>query len=223
MRPDIKIAIKLRKAGQSYNEISKALKISKSTLNYWFKGRKWSDKVKVVLQKSAREGARLRMKEISLKSKRERQCLYNQMRKQASRLYKAFHKQQLFLEGLMIYWGEGDNKLENGKIRVANSNPLLIKNFYLFLKCYLPELEQKIKMYLVLYPDLNDQKCKKHWSKIVGVSLDRFFKSQYIKGRSSKRTLPFGIGTIIITSRRYKEIVIRWLELRKKEISLARV
>ncbi|TSC84377.1 MAG: Uncharacterized protein G01um101413_672 [Parcubacteria group bacterium Gr01-1014_13] len=223
MRPDIKTAIKLRKAGKSYNEISRVLKISKSTLSLWFRDYKWSDKVKISLQKLAREGARLRMKKMGLKNKKERMRMYSQMRKEASRSYKIFRKYPLFLEGLMIYWGEGDNKLENGQIRVANSNPLLIKNFHLFLKRYLSYLEPKIKMYLVLYPDLSDYECKNYWSKIVGLPLDRFFKSQYIKGRSTKRTLPFGIGTIIITSRRHKEIIMRWLELRKKEIQLARV
>ena len=108
-------------------------------------------------------------------------------------------------------------------MRVTNSNSLLVKNFYLFIKKFLPQVFQKTKMYLVLYPDLNDCKCKEHWSKMVGVPLDRFYKSQYIKGRSAKRILLFGVGTLIVSSRAYKEMIIHWLELRKKEISLVRV
>ena len=223
MRPDIKTAICLRKDGKSYNEISRILKISKSTLNYWFKGKKWSKKLKDKLTRLAKKNAGERMKKISLAAKASRQILYASMRKKADRLFKKFRREVLFVEGLMLYWGEGDNKLENGQMRVANSNPLLIKNFHIFVKKYLPQLIPKVRMYLVLYPDLNDEKCKEYWSKMVGVSLDRFFKSQYIKGRSTKRTLPFGIGTIIVSSRAYKEIIMRWLELRKKEINLARV
>ncbi|MFA5061593.1 MAG: hypothetical protein WC526_00380 [Patescibacteria group bacterium] len=175
------------------------------------------------MKEANKDKARERMKLVNLKTKERRQKLYSEMREEAIRLYDIYSKESLFLEGLMLYWGEGDNKLENGKIRVTNSNPLLIKNFHIFLKHYLPQISAKAKVYLVLYPDLKESGCKDCWSKIVELPLDKFFKSQYIKGHSVKRTLPFGVGTIIISSRSYKEMVMQWLELRKKEISLARV
>lgn len=92
----------------------------------------------------------------------------------------------------------------------------MIKYFNIFFNHYLSEVAYKIKMYLILYPDLNEHENKKIWSKVAGVPLDKFFKSQYINGRSAKKTIPYGIGTIIISSRAYKEIIIRWLELKKK-------
>jgi len=223
MRTDKTTANKLRKQGKSYQEISSELGMSKSTLNQWFGQKTWSKKIKKQLSAKAQTEATLRMKNISKKAKEAREKLYSQKRNDAEILYRKFSKEKLFIAGLMMYWGEGDSKLANGQIRVANSNPLLIKYFHLFLKRYLPELKEKIKMYLVLYPDLSDSACKKHWSITVGISLDKFFKSHYIIGHSAKRTLPYGIGTIIITSRANKEIICRWLELKQKEIKNLRV
>ena len=64
-------AIKLRKLGKSYNEISRILKISKSTLNYWFKGKKWSKKLKDKLTRLAKKNAGERMKKIFSKQEME--------------------------------------------------------------------------------------------------------------------------------------------------------
>lgn len=117
----------------------------------------------------------------------------------------------------MIYWGEGDRKLENEMIRVSNSDSLMIKLFYTFLKKYLPEISLKAKIYLILYPDLNDDLCKNQWVKQVDILLNKFIKSSFIKGKGSAKKLIFGIGTLTVSSRLYKEKIITWLNLIKTE------
>jgi len=222
MRRDRDLASSMRQKGDSYNKISARIGVSKSTLNYWFKNKLWSKKVKSKLTQDANKQARKRMILLGIKSREKRRLLYQQKRMEARRLYKIFHKDLLFMSGLMIYWGEGDSKLINGQIRVANSNVLMLKLFHYFILRYLPAVKDKIRVYLVLYPDLKDSACREYWSGQLGIPIDKFFKSQYIKGRSSGKKLPFGVGTIIVSSRAYKEIVIEWLKLRQKEISLMR-
>ena len=79
------------------------------------------------------------------------------------------------------------------------------------------EISKKAKIYLILYPDLNDKQCKEIWSKKVGISTDKFFKSTIIKGRCPTKRLSYGIGNLIIVNRAYKEIIINWVKLIKKE------
>ena len=217
MRQDKQLAIKLRKDGKSYNEIANALDVSKSTLSNWFSKTVWSLETKEYLTEIARVNSSKRMTIISHRRRASFQKDYKEQRLLAEKQFKNFVKDRLFVAGLMIYWGEGDSKLTNGIIRATNSDPLMIKLFYQFVKKYLPEVNDKAKIYLVLYPDLDDQKCKKHWSNIVGLPLDRFIKSSFIKGKHSSKRLAYGIGTLTINSRSYKEKIIKWIELIKNE------
>ena len=223
MRNDKDAAIALRKDGKSYREICKILKIPKSTLNGWLSGIKWSQEIKKRLSEIALENARVRMKEMARQAGNDRLKLYQQKRIIAGQKFKKFKQEKLFISGLMIYWGEGDSNLKNGAIRVANTDPLMLRLFHVFLKKYLSEISDKAKAYLVLYPDLNDDVCRKFWSEQIGVPLEKFIKSQYIKGRHPTKRLSYGICTIIITSRAYKEMINAWIELIKKDIQLMRV
>jgi len=217
MRKDKNLAIKLRKSGKSYEEIYKLTNIPKSTLSDWFSDIAWSKKTKESLSKIARKNASKRMTIISHKKREERKKHYKEKRNLSKKLFEKFKKENLFIAGLMLYWGEGDSKLTNGAIRIANSDPLMLKLFYKFLKVYLIEISKKAKIYLILYPDLNDKQCKEIWSKKVGISTDKFFKSTIIKGRCPTKRLSYGIGNLIIVNRAYKEIIINWVKLIKKE------
>jgi len=222
MRNDKAKAFKLRKQGKSYRMIQKELSVSRSTVSAWFKDIGWSNRIKKVLIEKNKLSQRKRMKKIAVIAGEERSKLYKEKREQAVGLYEQFKNDHLFVEGLMVYWGEGDNRLENGRIRVANSNPIMLRLFNQFLKKYFSEIYQRAKMYLILYPDLDEGKCKKYWSRMVGIPLDKFFKSQYIRGHSIHRRLEYGVGNIIISSRGDKEIIHTWLKLKQKEVELTR-
>lgn len=217
MRTDKQAAIQLRKQGISYKEISGIIDVPKSTLSNWFSGVSWSEKTRRSLSKIAKEGARERMIIISHKKREELKKNYQEQKIIAEKQFKKFSKERLFIAGLMIYWGEGDNKLENGVIRVANSDPLMIKLFYKFLKTYFSEVSPKAKIYLVLYKDLNDEVCRRHWSETVELPLDKFIKSSFIKGKHPTKRLSYGIGTLTVSSRLYKEQIMTWVNLVKKE------
>jgi hypothetical protein len=75
----------------------------------------------------------------------------------------------------------------------------------------------------MLYPDLDDLRCKLFWAKSVGIPLSRFIASTYIEGRSAKKRLLYGVGTITIASRTHKEIIKTWISLFRKEIGTMRV
>ncbi len=205
-------AIQLRKKGKSYQEISISLGVAKSTLSNWFRQAKWSVDIYKKLEKEARAKARQRMTQMSHEARRQRIQMYEGKRLLARKEYKTYKKELLFMSALAIYWGEGDKSLKNGNIRVSNSDPQMLRIIRLFFEKYFPELRQKIRAYLILYPDLDEQNCLRYWSTEVGLPEKLFYKSSYIQGKSEKRTLTYGVGTIIITNRAHKEKVVAWVE-----------
>ena len=117
----------------------------------------------------------------------------------------------------MIYWGEGDSKIENSNVRISNTNPDMIRLFNLFLQgiCGVPK--EKIKMALILYPDLNERKCKNFWSNTSGIPQDQFTKTQFINGRHPTKRLTNGIALVYFSSRELKEKIFIWIELFHKQ------
>ena len=214
-------AMSLRKKGKSYKEIVRLTGIPKSTLSGWFTHYQWSDSIRKRLSKIQNENARKRMIEITDRARERRNALYQGYREDAQRQFKEFFEDSLFVAGLMLYWGEGDNKLSNGKIRISNSDPMVLKYFLRFVNKYLPSISSRIKMSLVLYPDLRDMPSKKYWSEKVGIPLDHFMKSQYIEGRSSKRRLPYGTAQIYICSTAHKHQLLEWIEGARQHIQHA--
>src|SRR3989344_3532939 len=96
------IAIKLRKAGHSYSNIFKKVRVSKSTLSYWLRDIKLTSKQRDRLlkgrEKSRYAGAKAqqikrirRTEEIIINSKKE---------------FYSLIKNPLFLSGLLLYWAE---------------------------------------------------------------------------------------------------------------------
>lgn len=221
MNPNKKFALSLRRQGKSYKEIVKVTGVPKSTLSGWLQHQKWSVAIRRKLSRIQNENARVRMIAITDKAREQRQIVYLSYRENAQTTFEGYFKESLFVAGVMLYWGEGDNKLSNGLIRISNSDPMVLKFFHAFVRRYLPELYPKLKMSLVLYPDLEDVASCEYWSEKIGISLDRFMKSQYIKGRSKKRTLPYGTAQMYVPSKANKYKLLEWIQLARNNIQHA--
>lgn len=218
MRNDRHLAIKLRKKGASYNKICKELGIPKSTMHYWFRNLRWSQIIKKKLTKKAQRLATKRMRAMALANKKRWKAWRQQHRENAKKEFPVLKSNRLFVAGLMLYWGEGDSKLKN-ELRLANSDPRMIRLFNKFLQevCKIPNKE--IHLYLILYPDLSDEKCKKFWSEKTKIPLKNFGKSSFIYGRHPTKKLENGICIIRIDrSRGLKEKIITWIDLLVKDL-----
>jgi len=213
MRNDKHIAVQLRKRGKSYNKISKELGIPKSTLVDWFSDLKWSQEIKKELVQKANYIARKRLRLLNKRHKAMWEAWREEARQQAKKEFPRLKRNPLFIAGLMLYWGEGDSKIENAQVRLANTNPDLIKLFSLFLKnvCKIPS--EKIKISMILYPDLDEKKCRLFWSIAAKIPPEQFKKSQIIKGKHPTKKLSYGICVVRLTSRQLKEKIFMWLSL----------
>lgn len=219
MRKDYTKAEQLRRAGKSYKEIRKKLGIPIATLSDWFKNAPWSIEVKNKLagEESLSNPNKLQLMVAATKKKFAR--LHEEYRAEAINEFVDIKNNPLFLAGVMLYWGEGDKNVRNGTIALSNSEPGMIRTFYVFLVNALKIPKERIAFHLILYPDLIDPVQKNFWSQATGIPLSQFRKSVFIKGRHPTRRLSYGVGLIRVGSRQHKEKIIKWIELYKNEFS----
>ncbi|HEY4520434.1 MAG TPA: hypothetical protein VJJ72_01350 [Candidatus Paceibacterota bacterium] len=213
MRKDKEKATQLRRAGMSYKQIKRELDIPIGTLASWFGHEPWSQEIRDKLGALQSFSFPEKLAAISKSNKERWAKWHSECQEEAIREFPKLKKDFLFLAGLMLYWGEGDKVLRNGIVRLANSDPNMIKIFYLFLLGPLAVPKEKIFLSLLLYPDLIDNIQKNFWSKSTGISLEQFKKTVYIKGRHPTKRLSYGVCNINVFSRKLKEKILKWTHL----------
>ncbi len=213
MRNDYHLAVKLRKKGASYRKISKELDVPKSTLNYWFKNSAWSEKIKEKLTEKAIRVSRKRIRRV-IKTNRERWAKRREgFRLEAIKEFSKLKDERLFIAGIMLYWGEGDQNLKY-PVRLSNVNPKMVALFNKFLLDICKIRREDIHLALFLYPDISEKKCKKYWSEKTNIKLEQFDKAQVIYGRHPTKRLENGICAIgVKKSTGLKEKILVWIDL----------
>lgn len=213
MRKDKEQAFTLRREGRSYKQIQRELNIPTSTLAGWFKNEPWSQAIKNRLSNEV-SWSNPRSLELLVQANKERWRLkHHEYRIAAIKEFDRLKGDQLFLAGIMLYWGEGEKQPKSSQVRLSNSEPEMLKIFYLFLTKVLEINPNKIFAWLLLYPDLVDSVQKNFWSKATGLPVGSFRKSIYIKGRHPTKRLSYGVCTVVVSSRALKERILKWLEL----------
>jgi len=212
---------RLRYKHKSYKEISKSLGISKSTVSYWIATDPKSQTIKRELTRENLAVSRRQMKKIAMAAKKRWNRWREEAKKEAVRSFDKLLSNPLFVAGLMIYWGEGDSKPQN-PLRVSNTDPRMINLYVKFLLDVLKLSPEKIRLALTLYPDLEDEGCKKFWASVTGLTLKNFIKTQYIRGYHPTKRLKHGICVVIVNSRQVKEKILTWIDLFAKKTTIMR-
>ena len=218
MRKDKEKATELRRLGISYKQIGRELGIPIGTLAGWFKNEPWSIEIRDRLASTESLAYPEKLKRLIDAVKQKHAILHESYRKEARDEFIVLKNDRLFIAGLMLYWGEGDKKVENSQVKLRNSEPGMIKVFYLFLIEVMKIPSEKIKINLLLYPDLADMPLRNLWSIATGIPLSQFKKSVYIQGRHPAKRLSYGVGNIRVGSRKYKEKILEWIKLYEKEL-----
>jgi len=182
----------LRKQGMSYSQIRSIIKVSKSTLSLWLKNYPLSkERIKELRAFSERRIERFRE---TVRQKREKRLTETyQTQKQ---LILPLSNRELFIAGLLLYWGEGTKCRRDG-LSISNNDPSVIRFFIYWLKKSLAIPKKKIRILLHLYNDTNINNELNYWSKILRIPLRQFNRS-YIKKTPSTRINHkggFGHGT----------------------------
>lgn len=189
MNKDLKrLAIGMRMKGQSYPEIEKAIKVSKSTLSGWLSNLTLPSSAQKKIQdrkiKHTKEAQKLAAISHREKNLAERALIKSQVRTNLENEKISVVTQEMLLA--MLYLGEGFKK--RSFIALGNSNPEILKIFVNLVRNIYNAPPEKFSCALYLRSDQGELEEKKFWSKQLKINTGRFQKTQF-----DKRTL--GIKT----------------------------
>ncbi len=210
-------ARRLRKRGFTYTEIAKITQVSLSTVSLWLSRETWSVRIREDNQQRA---ARDNSKRISLLNKarsNQYKKLYAEAERSAVTEYKHYRNNSLFIAGLMLYLSHGENSTST-LIRLTSAKLAPHRIFSRFIKEFLGVSREKIRFWLLFYPDQDPLPCSKVWAKELELPIVQFHKYQVIKGKSSKKQLQYGVGNTIIGNAVLKKKLMKWMELVQKEL-----
>lgn len=215
MRKDKEEAVKLRTNGKSYNEIKALLGVPKSTLSEWFRNQKWSNDIAEKCANNYLERSKIRLASLNKTRGELLKKAYEEAEIEAFDDYQELKFHPLFISGLMIYWGEG-NKLSKHRVFIANSDPKMIQIFCLFLTdiCGIDNL----RAWILIYPDLDEKKCKEHWIRNTMLKNKNFTKSMTIKGKTTNKRLEYGVCNVGVSGAYLKRKINVWLDLLSNDI-----
>ncbi len=142
--------------------------------------------------------------------------IYQEAREEAKEEFESLKLYPLFILGVAIYWGERE-KTTRHFVRIANTDPLMIKCFVSFLRSICGVAPQKIRSWLLLYPDLKEKACKNFWIHHAGLAHNNFSKSVVIQGRHKTKRLGYGVCSVSVGSTYLKEKMMVWLSLMPEE------
>ncbi len=210
-------ALAFRRRGFTYAEIAKICNVSKGTVSNWLRHEPFSKTIAKDNQKQAVIQNTKRLTLINKARVADRKNQYAAVIRQAEVEYKNYRTNQLFIAGLSLYMSTGDH--ENSRlIRLSGSRPALHHLFIRFVTTFLGVEKPTIRFWLLLYPDLDEVACMKHWCKQTTLSPAHFHKNQVIQGRGQHKTLHFGVGNTIIGSTLLKKKLNHWVNLLEKEL-----
>lgn len=82
-------------------------------------------------------------------------------------------------------------------IEFTNKEPRMMRVFMKFLREVIEPEEERVKAQLFVYPDLDEVRLKKYWSKVVHIPIRRFNKSILLV-QKNQRFKPNPLGTLKI-------------------------
>jgi len=115
----------------------------------------------------------------------------------------------LFVTAVAAYWGEGD-KATSSIVRLANTDPKMIKLFLDFLVLFCSVPKDKIRGALYIYEDLDDVICRQYWTKMTGI--EHFHKTMVLPSRHKTKKLPYGTCTVLVSNTYLKRKMLFWID-----------
>lgn len=221
-------AIELRKEGYSYNLIIQELGVSKSTLSGWLKNVTFAEyhpSVRERIERTAKAaGEAQTAKSEKLKADAEAEATTEM----DVFLSGGLSDRELFISGLMLYWGEGTKMYSS--LGMTNSDPIIIKTFIFWLNKFLGITLERLRVSVNIYPDIDIEVAEKYWAKVTNISRTQFHKTQ-VDTRDNKLSTKQGKlkhGTVHVRvvgegSLYLKHKVLKWIELYAEYLSSMRV
>lgn len=207
----------MRRGGKSYRQIHQELQIPMSTLSNWLNKEDWSAKIRAHLASEATRGHVARLTELNRIRGQHLARAYEAARSEARQEFELLKYDPLFISGIMLYWGEGA-KDPKQSLKFTNSDPKMIQFYVEFLvkSCGMPM--EKIKAYVLIYPQIEEKTARAYWSKMANIPWENFTKTIVIQGRHATRRLGWGVCTVSVSSTYFKQKFLEWMKLLPEEL-----
>ncbi len=201
----------LRRQGKSINQIIEETGSSKSSVSAWVRD--------IVLTKAQKNRISLRGRSVESIEKRRVNRLFNENRRRQIIIDKAkedfsnISLEELKLIGIILYLGEGGKT--GGVVRLANSDPEVIKMTMRFLREICGVAESKFRGHIHTFAHADVDKTERYWSQITGIPRSQFYKT-YVKPSSAslqkRSTLPFGTIDVCVCDKQLFLTIMGWIE-----------
>ena len=93
-----------------------------------------------------------------------------------------------------LYWGEGSKR----DFGLSNTDPELIRVFIEGLREVFKIDEDRFRISIRIFEDMDKDKCLDFWSNIVGIAKDKFVNVDVLKGKKNGK-LEFGMCRVRVT------------------------
>ncbi|MFA5270767.1 MAG: helix-turn-helix domain-containing protein [Candidatus Omnitrophota bacterium] len=207
-------ARRLRGNGWSVRSIANKIKCSKSTISNWVRDIPLTDEQIEKLKSNQDRG---RAKAANHRNAPKQVWAKIRARAFESAQREIHRKHSLYalkIVGAALYWGEG---YKSGRCTVSfsNSDPGMIVLIMEFFRKICKVSEDKFRGALHIHPHLDVDKAKRYWSKISGIPIKQFHKSQISVSKASKNkkdSLPFGTFSIYISDTLLRAKIDGWIK-----------
>lgn len=176
-------AVALRQSGKSYKEIQNILgvEIAKGTLSYWCKNVPLPEeytRLKTQRHLEHLKRARQLSREVKAKARLE---YFSKLKNENKTLLPLLDNKQFAKLILAILYAAEGSKIKpqgGGTVVFGNSDPLLIAFFLKLLRqCYIID-PKKLHCTVQCRDDQDTQSLKLFWSKVTGIPMSQFYKTQ---------------------------------------------
>ncbi len=197
----------------SYSQIKAELGISKSTLSVWLRDMPLPPERMYDL----RDYSEVRIERYRETRANTRKMRLEEVYKKVGQDIGTLSERELFLCGLFLYWGEG-SKTKGYTVSMSNTDPSVIVFFRKWLNS-MGVPDERIRIRLQLYADMEAKKEVEYWSSILGLPLHSFRKP-YIKssnrlGLTYKQRFIHGTCNLIYDNRdiaEYVHMAMEWIQ-----------
>jgi len=121
--------------------------------------------------------------------------------------------------GATIYICEGTKERQNKlgslvrRVELCNTNPKIIQLFLKYLRTFNID-EKKLRMKLFIHYGDNEEETKQYWSKITGIPLNQFIKTQWRKtSKWRKRRLSHGTIAVRLYNAEIFKLIMKDIDL----------
>ena len=209
----------LRKKGYSINQIVKEEGFTKSSVSLWVRDIVLTKAQKKKLSERGRstEGIERRRLKRLFNEQARRQIIFDKAKED----YDSISQRELKLIGIILYLGEG-GKTERGSVRVANSDPQVIKIMMRFFREICKVQEDRFRGHIHTFSHVDIKKTEKYWSSVTKIPQKQFYKTYTKPSASSlqkRNKLPFGTFDIYINDTNLFLTITGWIERIKELIT----